>query len=173
MNETELEVSSDSASYKQRLEVLQQQEELIEDEEEQEAKESEARRVKKEQEEEIKREEAERKEAEEKAEKEKMKDDTAVAADMLPEEVVSDLDCCSSPLLRLTTFPIEQAKDVVEEVPAATDPADVRMTSEQVTELGQALEILSAKSSVLKERTELKRLMDENKEAEEEVCSRA
>lgn len=54
VNETELEVSSDSASYKQRLEVLQQQEELIEDEEEQEAKESEARRIKKEEDEEAK-----------------------------------------------------------------------------------------------------------------------
>lgn len=54
-------------------------------------------------------------------------------------------------------------------VKETTDPADVRMTSEQVTELGQALEILSAKSSVLKERTELKKLIEENKESEEEV----
>lgn len=44
------------------------------------------------------------------------------------------------------------------------------MTTEQVTELGQALEILSAKSSVIKERTELRRLMAENSEAEIEVC---
>lgn len=43
------------------------------------------------------------------------------------------------------------------------------MTSEQVTELGQALEILSAKSSVMKERTELRKLIEENKTAEEEV----
>lgn len=41
------------------------------------------------------------------------------------------------------------------------------MTSEQVTELGQALEILSAKSSVIKERTELRRLMEDNRVAEE------
>ena len=34
-----MEVDSDKASYKQKLEVLQQQEELIEDEEEQETKE--------------------------------------------------------------------------------------------------------------------------------------
>jgi LETM1 and EF-hand domain-containing protein 1 len=54
-------------------------------------------------------------------------------------------------------------------VKEATDPDDVRMTSEQVTELGQALEILSAKSSVIKERTELRRLMEENAEAEIEV----
>ena len=43
-----MEVDSDSASYKQKLEVLQQQEELIEDEEEQEQKEEDARRAKRE-----------------------------------------------------------------------------------------------------------------------------
>jgi LETM1 and EF-hand domain-containing protein 1 len=36
LSEAELEVDSEKASYKQKLEVLQQQEELIEDEEEQE-----------------------------------------------------------------------------------------------------------------------------------------
>lgn len=46
------------------------------------------------------------------------------------------------------------------------------MTSEQVTELGQALEILSAKSSVMKERTELRKLIEENRTAEEEVGAR-
>lgn len=80
VNETELEVSSDSASYKQRLEVLQQQEELIEDEEEQEAKESEARRIKKEEDEEAKA-EAERLEL---AEKE-------IADALLPEAEVCTL----------------------------------------------------------------------------------
>ena len=48
MNEAELEVDSERASYKQKLEVLQQQEELIEDEEEQEQKEENARRAKRE-----------------------------------------------------------------------------------------------------------------------------
>lgn len=80
-----MEVSSDSASYKQRLEVLQQQEELIEDEQEQEAKESEARRVKKEAEEEAKQVEAERKEAEE---KDKIAQEKEVADEMLPEKEV-------------------------------------------------------------------------------------
>ncbi|KAJ4488134.1 LETM1-domain-containing protein [Lentinula aciculospora] len=51
LNEAELEVDSDKASYKQKLEVLQQQEELIEDEEEQEQKEEDARRAKREAEE--------------------------------------------------------------------------------------------------------------------------
>ncbi|GAA5842702.1 hypothetical protein JCM11251_002327 [Rhodosporidiobolus azoricus] len=147
VSETELEVSSDSASYKQRLEVLQQQEELIEDEEEQEAKEAEARRLKKEAEEEAKREEQEKREQEE---KEKELAEKGKAEEMLPES--------------------EVAEATKEEPPkeAAPDPASVRMTSEQVQELGSALEILSAKSSVIKERTELRNLIAENEKAEQE-----
>lgn len=80
MNETELEVSSDSATNQQRLEVLQQQEELIEDEQEQEAKESEARKVKKDLEDAAKAEELSRKEAEEK----ELADEKQKAIDMLP-----------------------------------------------------------------------------------------
>lgn len=41
------------------------------------------------------------------------------------------------------------------------------MTTEQLKELGEALSILSAKSSVLKERDELRALMEENSQAEE------
>ncbi|PPR03519.1 hypothetical protein CVT24_007005 [Panaeolus cyanescens] len=48
LNEAELEVDSDKASYKQKLEVLQQQQELIDDEAEQEQKEEDARRAKRE-----------------------------------------------------------------------------------------------------------------------------
>lgn len=48
---------------------------------------------------------------------------------------------------------------------------DARMTSEQLAELGEALSILSAKSSVLKERDELKAIMQENL-VSEEVCLR-
>lgn len=54
-----MEVDSDKASYKQKLEVLQQQEELIEDEEEQEQKEEDARKAKRDAEEKAKREEEE------------------------------------------------------------------------------------------------------------------
>ena len=50
LNEAELEVDSDQATYKQKLEVLQQQEELIEDEKEQEQKAEDARRARKEEE---------------------------------------------------------------------------------------------------------------------------
>jgi LETM1 and EF-hand domain-containing protein 1, mitochondrial len=41
------------------------------------------------------------------------------------------------------------------------------MTAEQLRELGEALSILSAKSSVLKERDELRALMEENMHSEE------
>lgn len=41
------------------------------------------------------------------------------------------------------------------------------MTTEQLKELGEALSIMSAKSSVLKERDELRALMEENLQAEE------
>jgi LETM1 and EF-hand domain-containing protein 1 len=43
------------------------------------------------------------------------------------------------------------------------------MTTEQLKELAEAMSILSAKSSVLKERDELHALMEENLQAEE-VC---
>ncbi|EJT96811.1 LETM1-domain-containing protein [Dacryopinax primogenitus] len=114
LNEAELDVSGDRGSYQQKLEVLQQQEELIEDEAEQEQEEEDARRKKRELEERTKRE----KEAQ-------------MAQSMLPES------------------------ELVEE-------EDARMTTEQLSELGEALSILSAQSSVLKERAELQALMKEH-----------
>ena len=66
-----------------------------------------------------------------------------------------------------------QVKEATKEEPAEAQepekaPEDVRMTSEQVQELGSALEILSAKSAVVKERSELRRLIAENEKAETE-----
>ncbi|KAL0579948.1 LETM1 domain-containing protein ylh47 [Marasmius crinis-equi] len=121
LNEAELEVDSEKASYKQKLEVLQQQEELIEDEEEQEQKEEDARRAKR---------EAEEKEA-------------RTAQSLLPDS--------------------ELAPEVAED--------NARMTTEQLNELSEALVILSAKSSCLKERRDLRALMDENLQAEEDPKS--
>ncbi|KAK0483562.1 LETM1-like protein-domain-containing protein [Armillaria novae-zelandiae] len=122
LNEAELEVDSDKASYKQKLEVLQQQEELIEDEEEQEQKEEDARRAKR---------EADELEAE-------------TARALLPDS---------------------------ELMPEGIESEDARMTSEQLKELAEALSVLSAKSSVLKERDELRALMEENLMAEEDPKS--
>jgi LETM1 and EF-hand domain-containing protein 1 len=45
--------------------------------------------------------------------------------------------------------------------------ADARMTKEQLAELAEALSILSAKSSIVKERDELKQLMEHNITSEE------
>ncbi|KAG5646648.1 hypothetical protein DXG03_002638 [Asterophora parasitica] len=123
LNEAELEVDSETATYKQKLEVLREQQELIEDEEEQEQKEEDARRAKR---------EAEELEA-------------RTAQSLLPD---SEL------------MPEKQIED-----------ENARMTTEQVKELGEALSILSAKSSVLKERNELRSLMEENLLAEEDPKS--
>lgn len=122
LNEAELEVDSDSASYKQKLEVLQQQEELIEDEEEQEQKEEDARRAKR---------EADESEA-------------RTAQSLLPDTELH---------------------------PERFEEENARMTTEQLKELGEALSILSAQSSVLKERDELRALMEENLQAEEDPTS--
>ncbi|KAI0075834.1 LETM1-domain-containing protein [Panus rudis PR-1116 ss-1] len=119
LNEAELEVD-ENATYKQKLEVLQQQEELIQDEEEQEQKAEDARRARKEEE-------------------------ARLAESLLPES--------------------ELHPDAVEA------PDDARMTTEQLKELAEALSVLSAKSSVLKERDELRALMEENLQADEDPKS--
>lgn len=120
LNEAELEVD-DKASYKQKLEVLQQQQELIEDEAEQEQKEEDARRAKR--------------------EAEELEARTAEA--LLPDA------------------------ELHPEAPAAVEPDNARLTDEQLNELSDALMVLSSKSSVLKERDELRNLMEENLQAEE------
>ncbi|KAG6911484.1 hypothetical protein DXG01_014558 [Tephrocybe rancida] len=56
-------------------------------------------------------------------------------------------------------------------VPGEVEDENARMTTEQLKELGEALSILSAKSSVLKERNELRSLMEENLSAEEDPKS--
>ncbi|CAO1624596.1 unnamed protein product [Parajaminaea phylloscopi] len=131
INEAELNVSKDAATNKQRLEVLQQQEELIEDEAEQEAAEEEARKVEK-----------RRKDAE-KARVAKEEED---AKALLPRSET------------------EARKEKQED----SESDELRMTNEQLTELGEALSLLSAKSSVLKEREELAQLIKEVSSVPEE-----
>ncbi|KAF7304782.1 MRS7 family protein [Mycena kentingensis (nom. inval.)] len=55
--------------------------------------------------------------------------------------------------------------------PAATAEDSARMTTEQLKELADAMSTLSAKSSVLKERKELRALMEENLDADEDPQS--
>lgn len=116
LNEAELNVHKDSATNKQRLEVLQEQEELIEDEAEQEQEEKAAREAEK-----------ERKSAEK--------------ARVAKEE--------------------EEAKSLLPKAEMKESAEEPRMTNEQLSELGEALSCLSAQSSVMKEREELKKLMEE------------
>ena len=142
LNEAELEVDSEKASYKQRLEVLQQQEELIEDEEEQEQKEEDARRARREASERTKREEEAR-----------------MAESLLPDSEV----CFVCFLLReswLTKARWQLLSEPLEE--------DTRMTTEQLKELVEVISVLTAKSSVLKERDELHSLIKENQRAASE-----
>jgi len=54
---------------------------------------------------------------------------------------------------------------------AEIEEDDARMTTEQLAEFAEALSILSAKSSVIKERDELRGLMDENSSADEDPKS--
>jgi LETM1 and EF-hand domain-containing protein 1 len=79
LNEAELDVSGAQASYKEKLEVLEQQQELIEDEAEQEQEETEAR-------------EQARREKKEKEERERLsraEEEAKLAKDMLPGETVN------------------------------------------------------------------------------------
>nr|XP_019014945.1 MRS7 family protein [Kwoniella pini CBS 10737]OCF53726.1 MRS7 family protein [Kwoniella pini CBS 10737] len=142
LNEAELNVS-DEASYKQKLEVLQQQQELIEDEADQEKEEQEARK-----------EDKERKEAEEAAKREEEEAARQAAAE------------ASGATEEPTIAAAEEAK----EQPKPED--DARMTKEQLGELAEALSILTAKSSIVKERDELKSLLEDNLLSEAESKER-
>ena len=126
-----MEVDSDNASYKQKLEVLQQQEELIEDEQEQEQREEDARRAKKEEE-------------------------ARLAESLLPDSEVRPE----------TPQDIEMLNDF-QLHPERIELEDARMTTEQLKELAEALSVVSAQSSVIKERDELRALMEENLAADE------
>lgn len=133
-----MEVDSDNASYKQKLEVLQQQEELIEDEQEQEQREEDARRAKKEEE-------------------------ARLAESLLPDSEVRH------------PWSKREAKISTNSQlhPEKVELEDARMTTEQLKELAEALSVVSAQSSVLKERDELRALMEENLSADEvgDVCA--
>ncbi|KAL7419309.1 LETM1 domain-containing protein ylh47 [Cryptotrichosporon argae] len=137
LNEAELNVS-DEASYKQKLEVLQQQQELIEDEAEQEQEEQEARQ--------------QRKEADAAAKE---------AAKEAAEKEVAEAQPTGTDEAKAIE-PAEEAKELT----------DGRMTKEQLIELAEALSILTAKSSIVKERDELQALLEENLLSEAEAKQR-
>ncbi|WFD41650.1 LETM1 domain-containing protein ylh47 [Malassezia psittaci] len=128
LNEAELHFSKEAATNKQRLEVLEEQENLIEDEAEQE-QEHQAQR------------DADRKRKD--AEKRRVSGESAEASRILPK----------------TPSEADRDQESSEDGAKTSPNDDVRMTQEQLTELGEALSILSQKSSVLRERQELSELM--------------
>ena len=89
----------------------------------------------------------------------KVEEEARQAEKLLPESEVNLLRAFS---IHIANVIAQLQPDKVEE-----PEIDARMTTEQVKELGEALSILSAKSSVLKERQELRALMDENLQADE------
>lgn len=143
LNEAELDVSGETSTYKQKLEVLQQQQELIEDEAEQEQEEEEARRERKAKEERSRREEEARK-----------------ARELLPADELENQPSAAGAET--------SGAAVSASASTASAAADARMTKEQLGELAEALSILSAKSSIVKERDELQRIMEDNLSSEEE-----
>ncbi|OXB34495.1 MRS7 family protein [Cryptococcus neoformans] len=144
LNEAELHVL-DEASYKQKLEVLQQQQELIEDEAEQEKEEQDALK-----------EEKEKKEAEEIARREQEEADKAAM------EV--------SPAVKEEEETVKEQEE--ESVQSAADQKDTPMTEKQLSEIAEALSVLTARSSIMKERDELKSLLEDNLLSEAESKER-
>ncbi|KAA1099898.1 hypothetical protein PGT21_024147 [Puccinia graminis f. sp. tritici] len=69
----------------------------------------------------------------------------------------------------------EKMKNVIETaakllpIENSVDPDAIRITSEHLDELREALLILSGKLSILKEKTKLKQLAEENQEASEDL----
>lgn len=136
LDETELQLSSEEG-FKQRLEVLQQQEELIEDEAEQEQEEEEARKARK---------------------LEQLEEEARLAAE---QDAVREHEVAQGEQQKAQDMlPKDLADNVEAEKPEAKK--DVKMTTEQLGELGEALRILSAKSSVKKEREDLAKLMEDS-----------
>ncbi|WOO86043.1 Mitochondrial proton/calcium exchanger protein [Vanrija pseudolonga] len=175
VSEAELHVSGDKATYKERLEVLQQQQELIEDEAEQEQEELEARKKEKEA--------KEAKEAEEAAAKEEEAKAAAAAAAAAaepaatPAEAATVTATASATPEASVTAEAPAAEAAAEPAAAAAEPVaaeedDAKMTKEQLGELAEALSILTAKSSIIKERDELQALFEDNLLSEAESKER-
>lgn len=197
LTETELHVSEleGAATPQQKLEVLEQQEELIADELAQEEKEEKARKARKE--------EAKlKKEAEEK-EKQKQEQEAAAAAaqeeavteavkPVEPAPITSAIGSTAAPGAPATlagaaselltdaqvaaqvekaagaTAATEHVQPSVE-APVTTeeDEDKARMTEEQLLELREALSIMSSRSAVLEEREELEDLKEDRMEYKE------
>lgn len=160
IDEAELSVA-DEKDYKQKLTVLEQQQELIDDEAEQEQEEREARNAKR----------AQQEAAE--AEKEKEKALQAAAADAHATTADSKISAEASALSTDATgahpsgaqaSTAHPGASVAAQPPTPEKPSveDAKMTKEQIGELAEALSLFTAKSSIEKERHELKEILEDN-----------
>ncbi|CAK9780111.1 LETM1-domain-containing protein [Cutaneotrichosporon oleaginosum] len=171
VDETELAQYKDDVDFKQKLEVLQQQQELIEEEAVQEKEEAEARKERKEAEEAAKEAEREAKAAEKAAAEaeaaEKAIEAKATGADEPPVIPVTD---GATPIPAAAPTTDAKVADAAPEAKAKAEepvqeepkPDAAKMTKEQLNELAEALSILTAKSSIAKERNELAALFEDN-----------
>lgn len=158
IDETELAAYKDDVGYKQKLEVLQQQQELIEDEAEQEQEEAAARKEKKEA-------EAAAKEAAKAAEEAAAAEKAAVEESLAEASGKPEVAPTPESVGPAEEAAAESAKAEVDAETKAKEAAEedtAKMTSEQLTELAEALSVLTAKSSIAKERDELQALFEDN-----------
>ncbi|KAF9935429.1 hypothetical protein FBU30_000027 [Linnemannia zychae] len=201
LTETELHVSEleGAATPQQKLEVLEQQEELIADEKAQEEKEERARKERKE-EARLKKEAEEREKEKLKAQEQEPAPATATIASTQAETPMFDKSTPTAPagipttqagapeLLTDAQVAAQVAKDAgataaAKELAEAAESAQAdttvsklaeeedkaRMTEEQLLELREALCIMSSRSAVLEEREELEDLKEDRLEYKEDI----
>lgn len=158
IDEAELSVA-DEKDYKQKLTVLEQQQELIDDEAEQEQEEREARQAKRAAQEAA---EAEKEQALQAAAAKA----SAAAADakVAAEAATLSSDATGAHPAASQSGTAHPGAPVTAAAPAPEKPAveDAKMTKEQVGELAEALSLFTAKSSIEKERHELKEILEDN-----------
>ena len=111
------------------------------------------------QQEELIEDEQEQEQREEDARRAKKEEEARLAESLLPDSEVRRSETLRGVQI-LTNLQLHPEKIELE---------DARMTAEQLKELAEALSVVSAQSSVLKERDELRALMEENLAADE-VC---
>ena len=109
------------------------------------------------QQEELIEDEQEQEQREEDARRAKKEEEARLAESLLPDSEVRQSE---------TPREIETLSDL-QLHPERVELEDARMTTEQLKELAEALSVVSAQSSVLKERDELRALMEENLAADE------
>lgn len=151
IDEAELSVS-DEKDYKQKLTVLEQQQELIDDEAEQEQEEREARQKQ------LAADEAA------KAEKEQAAASVTADAKAATEAAAAATAATGAAPAAAQSGTVHPGASVSVAPPTPEKPSveDAKMTKEQIGELAEALSLFTAKSSIEKERQELEAILEDN-----------